>query len=88
MPVCVKLHLLAACVAISGNKAFCMWLYAAAVLLCPQRTQKFPFMCTCAGTIVFVAVLLLVTKKQQHFSWVLTHYQVDLTAIRAFLPKS
>ncbi|DBA89293.1 TPA: hypothetical protein ACH3X2_004792 [Trebouxia sp. C0005] len=37
------------------------------------------------GTIVFVAVLLLVTKKQQHFSWVLTHYEVDL---RAFVPQS
>jgi len=62
-----------------------MWLYAASLLMCPQRPYIFPVMCTCAGTIVFVAVLLLVTKKQQHFSWVLTHYQVDL---RAFVPKS
>ncbi|DBA99144.1 TPA: hypothetical protein ACH3X3_011767 [Trebouxia sp. C0006] len=32
------------------------------------------------GTIVFVAVLLLVTKKQQHFSWVLTSYQSNLSS--------
>ena len=32
---------------------------------------------SCAGTIVFVTVLLLITKKQQRLSWVLTHYQVQ-----------
>ena len=51
----------------------------------PAKIKKNQIVCACAGTIVFVAVLLLVTKKQQHFSWVLTHYEVDL---RAFVPQS
>ena len=37
----------------------------------------YSFLGVCAGTIVFVTVLLLVTKKQQRLSWVLTHYQVQ-----------
>ena len=68
------------------KKRLHMWLCITADV--PAKNSKFRVMCTCAGTIVFVAVLLLVTKKQQHFSWVLTSYQVYLTVVGAFVPKS